>query len=82
MQMRPSRVLAKLRSGRIASCVKLNLGDPRAAEIGRSKRYRLPCGSTANMFPTIWAPSKIKSGLQKCTMSIRSCACRAVAIAI
>ena len=33
MQMRPSRVLAKLRSGRIASCVKLNLGDPRAAEI-------------------------------------------------
>jgi 4-hydroxy-2-oxoheptanedioate aldolase len=33
MQMRPSRVLAKLRSGRIAGCVKLNLGDPRVAEI-------------------------------------------------
>jgi len=31
--MRPSRVLAKLRSGRIASCVKLNLADPRVAEI-------------------------------------------------
>lgn len=33
MQMRPSRVLRKLRSGEIASCVKLNLADPRAAEI-------------------------------------------------
>ncbi len=33
MQMRPSRVLAKLRSGGIASCIKLNLADPRAAEI-------------------------------------------------
>lgn len=33
MQMRPSRVLSKLRSGKIASCVKLNLSDPQAAEI-------------------------------------------------
>jgi len=33
MQMRPSRVLAKLRSGAVASCIKLNLADPRAAEI-------------------------------------------------
>ena len=33
MSMRPSRVLAKLRSGGIASCVKLNLDDPRVAEI-------------------------------------------------
>ena len=31
--MRPSRVLAKLRSGQVASCVKLNLADPRCAEI-------------------------------------------------
>jgi 4-hydroxy-2-oxoheptanedioate aldolase len=31
--MRRSRVLAKLRSGRLAGCVKLNLGDPRVAEI-------------------------------------------------
>lgn len=31
--MRPSRVLAKLRAGEIANCVKLNLSDPRAAEI-------------------------------------------------
>jgi 4-hydroxy-2-oxoheptanedioate aldolase len=32
-QMRPSRVLAKLRAGGVASCTKLNLADPRAAEI-------------------------------------------------
>jgi 4-hydroxy-2-oxoheptanedioate aldolase len=31
--MRPSRVLKKLRAGKIASCVKLNLADARAAEI-------------------------------------------------
>jgi 4-hydroxy-2-oxoheptanedioate aldolase len=33
MQMRSSRVLRKLRAGQVASCVKLNLADPRAAEI-------------------------------------------------
>jgi 4-hydroxy-2-oxoheptanedioate aldolase len=33
MQMRPSRVLRKLRAGQVASCVKLNLADPAAAEI-------------------------------------------------
>jgi 4-hydroxy-2-oxoheptanedioate aldolase len=33
MQMRPSRVLKKMRAGKVASCVKLNLADPRAAEI-------------------------------------------------
>lgn len=33
MHMRPSRVLAKLRAGKVASCVKLNLADPRVAEI-------------------------------------------------
>ncbi len=32
-QMRPSRTLAKLRSGDIASCFKLNLADARAMEI-------------------------------------------------
>jgi 4-hydroxy-2-oxoheptanedioate aldolase len=31
--MRPSQVLAKLRAGGVASCTKLNLCDPRAAEI-------------------------------------------------
>lgn len=31
--MRPSRVLAKMRAGKVASCVKLNLGDARVAEI-------------------------------------------------
>lgn len=33
MQMRPSRVLRKLRNGEIVSSTKLNLGDPRSAEI-------------------------------------------------
>ena len=32
-RMRPSRTLAKLRSGGVASCFKLNLADARAAEI-------------------------------------------------
>lgn len=32
-RMRRSRVLAKLRAGQLAGCVKLNLGDPRVAEI-------------------------------------------------
>ena len=31
--MRPSRVLSKLRAGKVALCTKLNLADPRAAEI-------------------------------------------------
>lgn len=33
MKMRESRVLAKLRSGRAASCLKVNFGDGQAAEI-------------------------------------------------
>ena len=33
IQMRPSRVLSKLRSGEVATCFKLNLADARAAEI-------------------------------------------------
>lgn len=33
VQMRRSRVLARLRAGQLASAVKLNLGDPRVAEI-------------------------------------------------
>ncbi len=32
-KMRPSRVLAKLRNGEVATCTKLNLADLRAAEI-------------------------------------------------
>ncbi|NLO74170.1 MAG: aldolase, partial [candidate division WS1 bacterium] len=32
-EMRPSRVLAKLRAGGVASCFKLNLADARAVEI-------------------------------------------------
>lgn len=31
--MKPSKVLAKLRAGEVANCIKLNLSDPRAAEI-------------------------------------------------
>jgi 4-hydroxy-2-oxoheptanedioate aldolase len=33
MKMRPSRVLAKLRRGEVASCTKMNTSDPRVAEI-------------------------------------------------
>ncbi len=33
LSMRPSRVLAQLRAGRLATCFKLNLGDARAVEI-------------------------------------------------
>ena len=33
MKMRPSRVLAKLRAGEVVNCIKLNLADPRVAEI-------------------------------------------------
>lgn len=33
MQMRPSRVLKKLRAGEIVSCLKLNLADPRVTEL-------------------------------------------------
>ena len=33
IKMRPSRVLGKLRSGGVVSCVKLNLSDSRAFEI-------------------------------------------------
>jgi 4-hydroxy-2-oxoheptanedioate aldolase len=33
MKLRPSRVLARLRSGEVASCVRLNLSEPRVAEI-------------------------------------------------
>lgn len=33
MQMRQSKVLNKLRSGQVASCVKINLADPRVVEI-------------------------------------------------
>ena len=33
VQMKPSRVLKKMREGKVASCVKLNLYDSRAAEI-------------------------------------------------
>ncbi len=32
-QLRPSRVLQKLRQGDVATCVKINLADPRVAEI-------------------------------------------------
>ncbi len=43
MEMRASKVLRKLRAGQLVSCVKLNLGDPRAAEIAAM------CG-----FDSIW----------------------------
>lgn len=39
MNMRPSRVLKKLRAGGIARVMKLNLGDPRAAELAAMCGY-------------------------------------------
>ena len=33
MDMRKSRVLRQMRNGKVATCTKLNLSDPRAAEI-------------------------------------------------
>lgn len=33
MNMRPSRVLRQMRAGKVATCVKINLADPRNAEI-------------------------------------------------
>jgi 4-hydroxy-2-oxoheptanedioate aldolase len=33
MDMRPSRVLRQMRAGKVATCVKINLADPRNAEI-------------------------------------------------
>ncbi len=33
MKMRPSRVLRQMRAGKVATCVKINLSDPRNAEI-------------------------------------------------
>jgi len=39
MQMRPSRVLKKLRSGAVASCAKINLADPRSVEIAAHAGY-------------------------------------------
>ncbi|MDP7162792.1 MAG: aldolase/citrate lyase family protein, partial [Phycisphaerae bacterium] len=38
-KMRPSRVLAKMRAGKVATCVKLNLTDPRIAEIAARCGY-------------------------------------------
>ncbi len=33
IKMRPSKVLAKMRAGGVATCIKINLADPRVAEI-------------------------------------------------
>jgi 4-hydroxy-2-oxoheptanedioate aldolase len=39
MHMRPSRVLRKLRAGQVATCTKLNLAEPRAAEIAAQSGF-------------------------------------------
>ncbi|MBN1642032.1 MAG: aldolase [Anaerolineae bacterium] len=39
MHMRPSRVLNRLRSGQVATCTKLNLVDPRVAEIAAQSGF-------------------------------------------
>ena len=53
MNMRPSRVLRKLRSGEPAICTKFNLADPRAVEIGCA--YGFDCVWMCNEhIPTDW----------------------------
>ena len=42
MDMRKSRVLRQMRSGKVATCTKLNLSDPRAAEIAAMCGYYDP----------------------------------------
>lgn len=37
--MRPSRVLRRMRAGNVATCVKINLGDPRNVEIAAMVRF-------------------------------------------
>jgi len=53
MKMRPSRVLRKLRAGEPVNCVKFNLADPRAVEIGAA--YGFDCVWMDNEHvPTDW----------------------------
>jgi len=54
VNMRPSRVLRKLRSGQTATCVKLNTGDPRVAEVACA--YGFDCIWLDNEHvPTNWS---------------------------
>jgi len=54
MHMRPSRVLSKLRSGKVATCTKLNLAEPRIAEIAAQSGF--DCIWLCNEHvPTDWA---------------------------
>jgi len=39
MHMRPSRVLARLRAGKVVLCLKVNLADARVAEIAGISGY-------------------------------------------
>ena len=60
MKLRPSRVLRKLRAGEVASCLRMNLADPRVAEIAAR------CG-----FDCIWsdmehAPNTLQDAEKKC----------------
>lgn len=51
MHMKPSRTLARLRAGQIATCTKLNLADPRAVEIAALAGFDcvwVDCEHTAN----------------------------------
>ena len=51
MQMRPSRVLRKLRNNEIVTCTKINFSDPRATEIAAM------CG-----FDCLWLDMEHASG--------------------
>lgn len=61
-RLRPSRVLDKLRAGGVATCVKLNLSDPRVAEIAAM------CG-----FDCIWVDQEhVPNGLQSIENCVRA----------
>jgi 4-hydroxy-2-oxoheptanedioate aldolase len=54
MKMRPSRVLKKLRVGQVASCVKINLSDPRVIEIAAMSGFDCVWLDMEHV-PTDWA---------------------------
>ncbi|OHB59365.1 MAG: aldolase [Planctomycetes bacterium GWF2_42_9] len=54
MQMRPSKVLKILCAGQVASCIKINLADPRVVEIAAMCGFDCVCIDMEHV-PTDWA---------------------------
>ena len=57
MQMRPSRVLKKLRAGKIATCTKINLSDPAVPEVAAMHGFDCLWLDTEHV-PNDWATIK------------------------